>query len=616
MSDERFSEDTEGQIGASPLTSRFSSSLSRRRVLQMSVGGLALTAMSSLLAACGDDDDDDDDGGGGATDPTATTGEDSSGDEEATEPAEDGGEATEAPDEGGATEEGGVADEGTAADSPGEESASDLTCEDGGTLVYALSTDPPNMDPHVDTGTGANNVKYQIYNGLTRFWEGGEVEPDLAASWEVSDDGLSYTFSLVEGVTWHSGDPFTSADVQVSIERIKDPGVGASSSTEISVIDSVDTPDDLTAVFNLSAPSAPLITYLADPTAFILSKVFLDGGGDPDTESIGTGPFSLESREPGVRIVVVKNPEYFQDGPFLDQIDFIPYADENTRMAAAFGGEIDLAEYVPWKDFQGIRDDDGLTLHAGDAAAFMTMMYHTEKPPFDDPAVRYALGFAYDRDSMIEIVFFGEGSPITGGLVPPGLWGHADDLDGTFTYDPDKAKQMLADAGYPDGFECTLLSTSQYGMHQGTAEIAQQNLRDIGITCELELFDWPTVVEKYATGDFHFRVHGLGTGTSDPDTTLAQYFETGSPGASSIAFSNEEVDSLLAEARATIEQDARKALYDEVQKLIIDLAPFSFLTYRVQAEVSRATIQGYEHFPGGLGFASAKTLEKTRVNCE
>ena len=560
-------------------------------------------------------------------DPTATEAE-AGGDEEPTE--SDGEEPTEAEEDGeaeateaedGDEEEPTEAEDGGEATAPAGGSGVDdeeawEACAPGGTLIYALSSDPPNMDPHIDSGSAADNVKMQIYTGLTRFWVGGEIQPDLAESFEIADDGMTYTFKLREGVTFHNGEPFTSADVKASYERIKDESVGATSYAEFVPVDKIETPDDYTVVLNMAQPSAPLLSYLAFVTAGILSAKFLEEGGDPNVESIGTGPFMLQEREPGVRTVVVKNPNYYHEGlPYLDQIDFIPYADETTRMAAAYSGEVHIAEYVPWQDYQTIRDNEGLTLHAGDAAAFMCVMYHCQKEPFNDPAVRYALGFAYDRQAIIDIVFFGEGSPITGGLVPPALWGYAEELEGHFTYDPDKARQLLAEAGYPDGFDCTLMSTSQYGMHQGTAEIVQQNLRDIGINCELELYDWPTVVERYAQGDFHFRIHGLGTGGVDPDTTLTQYFDSQSAAAMNIGFADEEVDRLLAEARGLVDQDARKELYDQVQARIAELSPHSLLTYRVQAEVSSADVLGYVHFPGGLGFESARTLEQTKINC-
>lgn len=601
MREEHVQEHADHEETEPTLIGRLSSGLSRRRLLKFAMGSAALTASTGLLAACGGDDDDDDDdddtGSGASEDPTATP-----------EPADDSGDEEEEEEEPTEEEE-----------EPDDEMAvGDPSCEVGGTLVYGLSSDPPNLDPHISTGTAAGNVKYQLYTALARYWTGGELEPDLAENWEIADDGLTITFNLRDDVVFHDGTPLTSRDVQVSFERIIDDATGATNQAELLVIDTIDTPDDHTVVLNLAQPSAPLISYLGQIETAILSADFLEAGGDPNTEAVGTGPFTLEERESGVRIVVAKNPDYYHEGyPLLDRIEFVPYADEDTRMAAALGGsELEVAEYVPWKDYETIRNDPNLVLHAGDAAAFMTVMYNVSVPPFDDPAVRYALGFAYDRQAIVDIVFFGEGSPITGGLVPPGLWGHAEHLNGTFEYNPDRARELLAEAGYPDGFDALLLSTSQYGMHQGTAEIVQQNLRDIGVNCELELYDWPTTVEKYSQGDFQFRVHGLGTGGADPDTTLTQYFDSASSAAKNISFQDDEVDRLLAEARAVVDQEERKALYDQVQERILELSPFSFLTYRVQAEVTTADVKGYEHYPGGLGFISCKSLEKTQVGCE
>ena len=586
------SNDLREETGVASLLERLPA-LSRRGLLKMVAGASALTVTSGLLAACGgdDDDDDDDDGGdsgGGAADPTAT---EAAMDDEATPTEEDEPEPTEAGDA--------------------------EVCE-GGTLIYALSSDPPNMDPHVATGSAAQNVKFQLYTGLARYWEGGEIQPDLAESWEIADDGLTYTFALREGVLFHDGSPFTSADVKASYERIKDDATGANNQKKFEPVDTIDAPDDLTIVLNMAEPSAPLMSYIAEGPSAILSKAFLDGGGDPDLESVGTGPFKLESREPGVSIVVVKNEDYYWEGlPYLDKIEFIPFADENTRMAAAMGGDVTLAEYVPWKDYAAIRDDSGLTLHPGDAAAFMTVIYNVREAPFDDPKVRHALSYAFDRESIIEIVFFGEGSPMTGALIPPGLWGHNADLEGTFSYDPDRAKELLAEAGYADPADLgpvKLLSTSQYLMHQDTASIVQQNLRDIGMDVELELYDWPTVVERHNKSEYQFRIHGLGTGGADPDV-LTNFFHSEGTFSKSNGFQDADIDAWLDEARTLTDQEERKKLYDQAQARIIELAPFNFLSYRVQAEVTSADVTGYVHLPGGLGFSSAVTLQQAQI-CE
>ncbi|MGH2533165.1 MAG: ABC transporter substrate-binding protein [Thermomicrobiales bacterium] len=483
----------------------------------------------------------------------------------------------------------------------------------GGEIIYALSSDPPNLDPHVGSGTAAQNVKVQIYSTLATYAHDGTLQPDLAESWQVSEDGLQYTFTLRAGVTFHDGTPLTAADVEASFQRILDPATGATRQLELSLISEMEVVDDRTITLTLSAPNAAMLQYLAQPGISIMSKKFLDEGGDPNTDMVGTGPFVFVSREPGVSTIVERNGSYYREGqPYLDRITFVPYQDENTRMAAVQGGEVDIAEYVPWKDMAAIEGNPDLQLAAGDESAFMCIMYNVREEPFSNPKVRAALSHAFDRQAISDAVFFGRGAPITGGIIPTASWAYNADLEGTQAFDPDRARQMLADAGYGDGFQATLLSTSQYGMHQSTGEIAQQNLNEIGIQCELELYDWATVVQRQTEGNYQFRVHGLSPDILDPDF-LTVFFGSGSSYSKSTGFSDEEIDRLLAEGRATLDQEARKAIYRQVEDRVLELAPWNFLSWRVQAEALQQRVQGYTHLPGALGFLSSITLQETWV---
>jgi glutathione transport system substrate-binding protein len=480
----------------------------------------------------------------------------------------------------------------------------------GGDLTFGLSADPPNLDPHVDSGAAASTIKQLVYSTMVRYWLGGELQPNLADSWEISDDGLEYTFALRPGVTFHDGAPFTAEDVKASIERMQDEAVGATLQVEMSAIEEVVAEDELTVRLRLGQPNPAMIEYLAQPDAAIMSKAFLDAGTDPNTTMLGTGPFTFVSREPGVRTELARNEGYFREGlPYLDRIIFVPYTDENTRVSALLGGEIDIADYVPWKDMQTVEDDPNLKLALGQEAAFMCVIYNVEEPPFDNPLVRSALSYAYDRQAIVDAVFFGRGSTITGGLIPSSSWAHNAELDGTYPYDPARAQELLAEAGFADGFSVTLLSTSQYGMHQSSAEIAQQNLQAIGIDCQLELFDWSTVVQRQTEGSYQFRIHGLSPELVDPDF-LTNFFASGSAFSRSSNFADEEIDRLLAEGRTTLDEAARKEIYLQLERRLLELSPWTFLSWREQGEGLKEEIQGYEHLPGSTGFKSAVTLEQ------
>ncbi len=481
----------------------------------------------------------------------------------------------------------------------------------GGELIYGLSSDPPNLDPHINSGTAARSVKLMVYNNLARQWVSGNVEPDLAERWEISPDGLEYAFYLRQGVTFHDGAPLTANDVKASIERVQADATGAGRQAEMQRIQEIVVEGDHVVRFRLAQPMASLLENLALPETAILSKAFLDGGGDPNTTMMGTGPFKFESREPGVRTELVRNESYFRSGfPYLDRLIYIPYPDENTRVSALLGGEIDIADYVPWKDMQAIEDDPNLRLALGPESAFMCVVYNVKQPPFDDPRVRVALSYAYDRQAIVDAVFFGRGRAMTGGVIPETSWAYAADLEDTYTYDPERAKQLLAEAGFADGFSATLLSTSQYGMHQSSGEIAQKNLQDIGIDCKLELYDWSTVVQRQAEGNFQFRIHGLAPDLVDPDF-MTNFYASGSPFSRQDGFSDPEIDKLLDQGRAMVDQAQRVPVYAEVERRVLELAPWSYLAWREQGEGLKEEIQGYEHLPGSVGFLSAITLEQT-----
>lgn len=482
----------------------------------------------------------------------------------------------------------------------------------GGELKFALSSDPPNLDPHVDTGTASRAVKIQIYNGLARYWSDSNIQPDLAESWDISSDGLQYTFHL-RAATFHDGTPLTSADVQASIQRIQDPKTGATRGAEISVIKEVTTEDDRTVIFKLDKPDAALLSYLALPEAAILSKKFLDGGGNPNTTMLGTGPFKFISREPGVRIEVQKNDKYFRSGiPYLDKITFTPYPNEDTRVAAIREGDVDIAEYIPWKDMAAIDKSSDLKLLVSKASSFMYIIYNVARQPFDNVKVRHALGYAFNRQAIVDAAFFGHGDVITGGLINKGSWAYSPGIEDTFTYDPNKAKQLLKDAGAGADLSVRLMSTSQYGMHQSTGEVCQKNLQDIGVNSKLDLFDWQTEVQKHTQNDYQFRIQGGPPGVLDPDF-FTTFLDSQAKNQNKDGFADEQLDQLLNQGRSTLDQAKRKEIYNNLQKRMLEISPLTLLCWRDDGYAIKQTVQGFEAFPSAIVFLSPYTLQQVSL---
>jgi glutathione transport system substrate-binding protein len=559
--------------------------LTRRTALKASLGVLGTAVAVPLLAACGEDDGDD---AAPAADPD---------DDEADEPEDEPEDDDEAVDEPDDVEE----------DAPDEAEGDG---EYGGELQYALSADPPNLDPHISTGTASRTVKLQAYNSLLMYTDDAEIIGALATDWEISDEGTEYSFDLRDGVTFHDGSDFTVDDVIASFERIQEEGLGATRGPEMRTISDMSSEGDHDFVMTLDEPNAAIMEYLAQPETSIISSEFLDGGGDPDQEMVGTGPFEFVEYEPGVRMIFERYEDYWRDGlPYLDRVVFVPFPDENTRIAAVQGGDAQVGDYVPWRDFETVEDDDELELVSSDRSAFMCVQYNIRREPFDDPAVRRALAYAFDREAIAEAAFFGRAEPITGGLIGPDHWAHNEELEGTYTYDPDRAQELLAEAGYEDGFSATLMSTSQYGMHQNTAEIVQDNLRAIGIDVELELFDWSTVVDRHNEGDYDFRIHGLAADSNDPDF-MTLFFYPGSNHSNSTGFEDDEITDLLDEGRSLVDEDERQEVYNQLEERILELSPWNFLVFRQDAEAIRSDVNGYRRLPGGVGFLSAVFLQE------
>ncbi|MCP4625612.1 MAG: ABC transporter substrate-binding protein [bacterium] len=484
------------------------------------------------------------------------------------------------------------------------------TVKTGGILRYGLSSEPPNLDPQKGTGTAAQVVKNSVYSGLVRYWKGYKIDPDLAKSWDVSADGLTYTFYLHENVLWHNGDKFSAADVKFSIDRIMDPESGGSLKTELTqIIKQVEVVDDNTVKIVLKAASPDFLNVLAVSTCRMVSKKFIEGGGDPNKTLMGTGPFMFKEYTPTVSLKVVRNPNFFKQGrPYLDGIDFIFYPDQTTRVTALRTGAVDIIGYLPWKQMAATDRNKKLKVLSDKEMLFMDLHINCKRPPLDNPKVREALAWAVDRQAVVNSVFFGRGKVIGGVVFPPSWNGYSPELANTYSYDPEKAKKLLAEAGYPNGFKMGVLSTFQYGMHKVTAEIVQANFKDIGIDCDLELVDWATNYKRQGTSEFDVQVMGT-MPLYKTGGFLTRFVRTGGVYANACQFSDKQIDDLLDKAAFEMDDKKRAQLYIDAQKRVLELNPLIFICWREQAEGAQAYVKGYEHIPGI--FDSSNTFDVT-----
>jgi glutathione transport system substrate-binding protein len=477
------------------------------------------------------------------------------------------------------------------------------------TITMALSGEPPNLDPHINGGTSARTVRLLVYRGLFNYDESGVASPQLVDNYEVSEDGLTYTFNLRSAV-FHDGSSVTAEDVKFSLERILNPDTGATFRNLFTVIDSVEVVDADTVNVTLSTVTAPFIDYLALPESAVVSQAWAEAhNGDLSGNPMGSGPYQFVEYQEGQRIVLEKFADYYAaDNVVTNRMVFEFYPDGTSRVNALLSGDVDVVEYVPWQSVPLIQGNSDFQILGG-AGPFMGLIFNTTFEPFSNPLVRQAVAYAIDRQVVINTAFFGQGTPIFGMAVPSSSIAYNPDFDGYFEYNPDRARELLAEAGYPDGFTARLLATSQYEFHQQTAVAVQAELAKVGIQLELDLPDWATRLEQNLAADYDLLVVGTAGDIADPDY-LSDYYQSGdvrlnnAPG-----YANARVDELLALGRSTLDVDERRAIYAELQEIVLEESPLIFLMWRDQSYGASSRLSGFEPLPGFLNFQSGISLE-------
>ena len=475
-----------------------------------------------------------------------------------------------------------------------------------GVLTFGLSSYPPNILPWANTGTAAATIKLMIYRGLTGFAPDGSLRAELAESW-AAEGTKAWVFKLRDAV-FQNGEKVTSADVKWTVEQVAGEKSTAYLRGQMQDVERIETPDDKTVRFIMKEPAATLPLMLANFHMPIISR-------NSDAKSpVGAGPFMIKAQERGVSIELEPFAKYYKPGlPKLKAIRAIAYADENLRVAALQAGDVDLIEYVPWQSMEAIGKDAKLNLDAVDGP-YMYLVFNATKPPFNDARVRKAIAHAIKRDEIVKAAFFGRGSGLAHLPIPKASEFFNPELENGWNYDLALAKKLLAEAGHPNGFACSLLSTAQYGMHKDTAEVVQQNVAAIGIKAELNLPDWATRVSIGNRGQYDMAVMGDAADSNDPDGIAKAIDGSLTPSYSrSAGLKTEKITALLKAGRAEFDTTKRKAIYKEMEALAIQEAPMVGLAWRSQGYAMQKRVAGFKNLPGALSFYSGSTFEDVSV---
>lgn len=494
-------------------------------------------------------------------------------------------------------------------------SGTESTGGDGGgetTFVTGLASQPEMLVRSFTSDALTATVGLAVAEGLVRTTKDKDVVPALAESWDISHDGLTYTFHLRQGVTWHDGEPFSSADVLFSFQEVLP--LSPTGAVLTSTIASVEAPDEATVVVTLKQPLAPLLLALG-PQDFSIQPEHIYAGTDlltnPNNRApVGTGPFVFDSWS-GDTITLTANPDYWDGAPAVDRLIYKVIPDSNSRANALVNGEIDYINKFDVDDtiVKALEGNDEITLQNGRVSAtFMTMWLNQNEEPLDDPEVRKALFMALDRELMSKSADPDFTEPAAGSF-PTGLWATDTGIDylDAFAYDPDAAAALLDEAGYPeqgDGtrFSVRLRYVATQPYTQALAAIIADNWRAIGVETE------PTQDEATVNSDALFVQQDFGTNLLSLDTRPDPEFGIGRVykcNPNKLAFNNptgycnEELDALFAEAARTQDQAARAEIYGQAQEIIAADLPALTLLQADQPDAIRSSFGGIDEFLSG-----------------
>lgn len=459
----------------------------------------------------------------------------------------------------------------------------------GGTLIAAWAQDPVGLDPQITSAYSSYQVLENILDTLVTLDADQNVQPSLATSWEVSDDGLVWTFHLRDGVSFSNGRALTADDVVYTYTRMLDPATGSGNAYKIAGLTKVTAVDDATVQLTLDAPNAAFLGHLAlDKSVGIIARENVEDG-TIDTQPIGTGPFMISDYQPGTKVVLERNPHYWQDGlPYLDGIEIRIIPDDSVRRSALVAGDIDWAIAMPAQSIDALKTTDGLVVDETPAGAYWYIGVNTEHPPLDQVAVRQAISYAINRDDIAAAAAFGSAVPTQEPIPASSAW--ADDY-APYSHDPEKAKELLAEAGVPDGFEMDIMPTTQYEESVRVAQVMQAELAEVGITANINTLEWAQWLEEEGAGNYDTYVCSWNA-LVDPDDFFYAQHKTGEV-FNFTGYSNPTVDELLDQGRRAQGFDERKPIYDQINQIIVDEAPYIYLYNPLNVNVYHDYVQGY-----------------------
>ncbi len=455
-------------------------------------------------------------------------------------------------------------------------------------VCIGIAQDFDSLDPDYMTAAGTKEVLFNVFEGLVKPNSKGEIVPAVASAVTKSDDGLSYEFTLRDGVKFHNGDPVEMQDVVYSVERRWNSEDSAAQLAALAVIDSISTEGNVLTI-KLTEPSNEFLAYIMN--AYILPADY----SEQETAPVGTGPFRFVSRSVQDSLVLERFEDYWGEPAKLDKVTYRILENAEGLVLGLQSGALDLVAHMSSDQTVQLSSDD-FSIAEGSMNLVQALYLNNAEKPFDDVRVRQALCYAVDKQAVIDLAFDGYGIPLGTSMFPSFSKYYDETLTDYYTLNVEKAKELLAEAGYPDGFEMTITVPSNYTPHVNTATVLVELLKEIGVKATVLPVDWDTWLDEvYQQRKFMSTVTGL---TSDNMTARKLLERFGSTVSNNFTnYSNEEYDSILAQALSAADDAEQTELYRALEHNLTENAANVYLQDMADLVAMRSGLEGLTFYP-------------------
>lgn len=502
--------------------------------------------------------------------------------------------------------------------------------QDGGDFVLSTNSDLVSLDPHGSSDLPSDKVRNTIYEGLVTQNAELEIEPLLAEEWEQVDDA-TWTFALREGVSFHDGSPFNAEVVKANFDRVVDPGIASPRVNLFEMIESVEVLDEYQIEIVTAYPFAPLLNHLTNDGGGMISKEVIDedysnaleqAGIDMGIEEfyrlresdadryeeissdiseylhavveqkpVGTGYLQLESRDPGESTTLSRFDDYWGTPAKLDTVTYKVVAESGSQLAELETGASHMISGFDSSSIERIESNPETHMFTFHSISMEYVGFNTSKAPLDDRRVRQAITHVFDKEEVLEGIYNGTGRALEGPLQPEVL-GYDDTIEG-LEYDLDRARTLMAEAGYEDGFEISII-TNDAPERVDVAIYLQEALEELNIEATVEQIEWGAYLERASTGDHDIFLLGLPNTTGDPDQGLWPLYHSSMIGSQGnrFFFENDELDALLEAGRQESDEETRAQIYHDAQRILIEEAPSIFMRQAESTNAYRDEVEG------------------------